>query len=724
MKKKLFLYLLVTGILLSGCSNLFQGKVPMSGDSAGSLSDMFAEERKITVLEPPAQVFVSDGYSSSSITLSWSAVTGAASYMIERAVMAPAEASDGTLSWETPGDEQFEVLEQFVYETGYTDQILTNPRLHAPEYRNKYYYRIIAENIGKKYDSSEPTAVLCGALFPPPSDVKASLGTSNTMITVQWGKVPNAASYNIYRSEYASGASPYLVGSVYGNQMWYRNTVSEAEQGKEFYYLVYAVNGAGNTSIAGNLAMGYALVNGAPDAPANVRLADGSGRGDSLNEIRIEWDPSPEGEAYYAVYRYSSNDSSLTRLTEKTTDPHYADNQVKPGLFYYYQVQTIVEDDGKVLKSPISMDTVEGYILSPPMSVSAVKNEDTSVSVIWSPAIGSETERDAYTYRVYGDNSLTGSFSSEVISVFAPAVVQSDGYIHADNLTNNYTFYKVVTVNAASVESAPSETVSPPPAAAVMQDATKAAFIAGGNANASGLYPVRVTWKKPDTETPSSYHVYRSTQPDSGFRKITNTPVAASSENTGVFTYTDMHTAKIGKLYYYRVLSLNSLGQGSYYSDIVSGYGAITHEQYMIEFNKTIKASHKKLTLMHKPNNLDKLGSESVNGGLSGTLRYDAKMQGLGARITMVYSNYTEFYIENNSALGAYFSVTGSSNTTAKMDSSGSMDGTIVCTGMYPGKIYYDKIDIKGGNAGGGTYGIQPDGFLRQEVSWELGDEE
>jgi len=40
---------------------------------------------------------------------------------------------------------------------------------------------------------------------------------------------------------------------------------------------------------------------------------------------------------------------------------------------------------------------------------------------------------------------------------------------------------------------------------------------------------------------------------------------------------------------------------------------------------------------------------------------------------------------------------------------------------MYPGRVYYDRIEIKGGAAGGGTYGIWPDGgFVREEVSWTV----
>jgi hypothetical protein len=41
---------------------------------------------------------------------------------------------------------------------------------------------------------------------------------------------------------------------------------------------------------------------------------------------------------------------------------------------------------------------------------------------------------------------------------------------------------------------------------------------------------------------------------------------------------------------------------------------------------------------------------------------------------------------------------------------------------MYPGKVYYDNVEIKGGAAGGGTYGIEPEGFPRGEISWLVGE--
>ena len=219
----------------------------------------------------------------------------------------------------------------------------------------------------------------------------------------------------------------------------------------------------------------------------------------------------------------------------------------------------------------------------------------------------------------------------------------------------------------------------------------------------------------------SGYNVYRSTKPDSGFRKINETPIP-SSENC-YFDYNE--TAKTRTYYYYRVLTVNSLEQGNEYSETKSGYGSLTPEQYMREYNKTAINSQTKLTLMHKSNDMDKLGSETAKGAISGTLSYNAKIDGLGARITMHYDNYADFYIEDkNESSGVYFLITGDTNTSANMSANGSMDGVVTCKGMYPGSVSYNNIQIKGGAAGGGTYGIKRDGFDGQiEVDWKIGEE-
>mgnify|MGYP003296589826 FL=1 len=58
------------------------------------------------------------------------------------------------------------------------------------------------------------------------------------------------------------------------------------------------------------------------------------------------------------------------------------------------------------------------------------------------------------------------------------------------------------------------------------------------------------------------------------------------------------------------------------------------------------------------------------------------------------------------------------------MDASGNMYGTVICEGMYQGEVIYDNIKIKGGAAGGGSYGIKRKNFEGIiQVNWKVGEE-
>ena len=134
---------------------------------------------------------------------------------------------------------------------------------------------------------------------------------------------------------------------------------------------------------------------------------------------------------------------------------------------------------------------------------------------------------------------------------------------------------------------------------------------------------------------------------------------------------------------------------------------------------------------MHKSKDTDKLGQETTNGDISGTLSYNAKIDGLGARILMHYTNYADFYAAGNSAFGIYFLLEGDTNTSANMSANGSMDGTVTAanSGMYPGYAKYDHLEIKGGGAGGGYYVVctrDKNGNIilgEGNVDWGVGEE-
>jgi len=725
------LWLSLILVLLASCADIFQPKIPFNEKDPASLDDLFKNNEGVGKLKTPDQFYIPPNYSSTEIRLTWTGVNGAAYYMVERAVASPIHESNPP-AWENPDEGDYVPLDRFVYSTSFTDVILRNPSLDSPEYQNKYFYRVSAFNTALRYEESEPTSPQSAMLFSAPRNLRATGGVSVEFVELRWDRCDGAEAYEIWRSDLANGASASLLSTVLGNQNWYRNNVSPAEQGKDFYYMIRARNRFQNYTLYTRPAYGYARIFGAPDSPKNVKLDDNSGRGHSKNTINIKWDAVTETGAYYAVFRYSSIDSSLTRLIERTSETKWTDNiGLRPGIFYYYRVQAIVDDiSGRPLRSEFSSQDPEGFILSSPDTVVAEKDQDGVVTVKWTPAIGTENERQSYTYIVYSDSNINGNFSNPAAQNVSPST-NAQGFVSAviTSIPAGHTFFRVSTVKG-SVESDKSMTVSPAPAMAIITEVSKYAFFQNATANSSGVFPVSISWKKPDNEEPAFYHVQRSSRSGAGYSRINDIALSANgpfingysyNSATETFTFIDRNEmARVGRKYFYRVLSLNQLEQGNFPSDELIGWGALTHTQYMIEFNRTMSAALRKLTFMHRPGSTDKLGTETKNGTISGTIYYNAAISGLGARIIIQLSNYADFYVENDPVNGVYFILSGNSNTSANMSSNGTMDGTMTCDGMYPGRIFYDRIEIKGGAAGGGTYGVQPEGFPRAEIPWTV----
>ncbi len=718
MKNTLYLIFIVI-IFFSSCSEFFQDKVPMTQtENSGSLFKLFTEEEKITKLETTSQLFVSNGQSNNSIYLVWKSVPHAISYKIERAVVTEKNSNGIFL---LPEEENFSTLQNCVYSTNYIDVIISNPKNNSPEYDYCYYYRVCAENEREKYEAGDFCQAQCGTIFAPPKDISADLGSSTESITITWKNTPNAFQYEIYRTKASNGTGLEKIASTNANMTHYTDIILESDQGVDFYYTVTAVNSLGEKSLQGNLALGYALIAGAPAKVSSVFIADGFGQGDGTSSISINWTSvSSDSDIKYAVYRTSSEDSSLTVLTSGTGTTNYTDSQsLKAGVFYYYKVQAWTIDDltGEKLKSQLSDSFATGYLLSPPLKIESSKTLDGKNYIRFNRAISIDEKESDYVYQLYSDSNLDGDFSNLIGTFSANALTPDrDGYYTVSPDTA-FMYYKIKTQNPEGVQSSFSDVTSPAPFAPSSIQVSRAKYFSETTANSSGIYPVKITWNKPENDNPAGYIVYRSGSPDSGYRKISDSVI------TDLFYFDANDSAKPGNFYYYKILTVNTLGQGTNYSPAEYGYGALTHEQYMREYNKTVKASHKRLTYMNKSNDLDKLGEETISGGLSGICHYYAKTSGLGARITMHYENYAEYYINGNSELGFYFCITGDTNTSASMDASGTMDGTMICTGMYPGKIIYNNILIKNGGAGGGTYGIIPEGASQQEVNYLIGEE-
>lgn len=780
---------------LSGCYAFFQEKIPMDNtNSNGTLSDLLKKEEKITKLDPPAQVYASKGMYSDRILLSWKESKNATSYRIERAITKP----DGNGQYKDPEESDFEIISNYCYSTVYTDKILTNPTYNNEEYSNRYFYRIMAENISEGLESdftdiSQEKTRATGYLLSPPSNVEAWKGKSEDKILLTWNKIPQAAYYKIFRGEKENGTNMEEIDKVHANQNSYTNTILEKEQGTEFYYKVCAETANGSQSAFSSLAMGFSLKYGAPAAPSGLKVENPYAI--SKTEFNLSWekaaDPAPGIKRTYAIYRTSSEDSVFTLIKKgiELTKTSYTDtNNLKPGFIYYYYIQSIDENETteEVTKStfsetgPESEDAALGFLLSPPAKIDIEDGHDPDhVLIKWLPAVGSFVADTSFSYNIYSSDIQSSSFTQEW-EVINPEI-GLDGYYSYEVEKRN--FYKISTININSPdkESDLSDSVAPVPEAPMNVTASKTKNLSSYGAdvwkcNTNEVYPILITWEKPEKDNPASYNIYRSTKPDSAFKKINEEPISAQ----GPLEFIDKNdTAKSGNFYYYKVVSLNSLNQGKKGNNPADddpnlgtgrnreswGYGAVTREQWFREYNKEIATSQAKLVLMHKSNDLDKVGSETIYAfipvkGNIGSLGYNAKVAGLGAEITMPYKQYGDHLIVSNGKLiGLSFILNGNTDTTSNMSANGNMHETVQCyhyedyvynpdftytftdankknggsktytgeiydyvnktsykigpnglsmfQGMYPGYAIYNNLQIKGGAAGGGYYLVQ-----------------
>ena len=742
--------LALAALLFAGCSDMFQERVAMQTSSVGaSISKIFEKRTTIDTLSKPAQVFITSAEYMDKIIVTWTKVGGARSYCLERAVSTEKDANG---AWKVPDEGDYEPLthSSFIEGTTFTDTIIDNTPSNSLNYTNEayqkaFFYRVCAENKIENYESSEFIYTGAGTLLTPPSNIKASGGRYTDKIELGWTKAPGSiSSYRIYRSANADGSAGNLVATVYGNINTHTISVGVDEQGVNYYFSLVSVGASGAESVSSSVVMGYALKPGAPGLVEGVVVDIGRGQTLGATGISLSWQAAVggTGEIKYNVYKYSSTDSTQKTVATGITETSCVDTKgLKPNTFYYYQVQAFcVNSAGETVTGPMSesgdkdANPAEGYLLGAPQTVMVrtIAGNTSSNNIVFSAALGSKDCEDnsevtkkkgdfnTYSYVVYASDAATGNFT-EIKTIDAPTPDADNPGYYIESVPP-YKFYKMATKNG-TVLSDLTAMIAPAPYAAKNLSVTKNKAIEGytnedTNANANGVHAVKLTWEAPEGGADGGYNIYRSSKKDSGFKKINESPITETS-----YIYKD-EQAKAGNYYYYRVLSLNSLGQGGNYSNTDYGYGALTTYQYVREYIKTTLNSQKKLTLMHKSGNTAKLGTESANGEISGTLSYDAHISGVSGRVLMHYTNYADFYIMGNKDLGVYFLLDGDTNTSAGMDTNGTMDGTVTVQGMYPGSVVYNNIQIKGGSAGGGTYGVTRTGIDSAAVNadWTWGE--
>ncbi|WP_461256962.1 fibronectin type III domain-containing protein [Treponema sp. R80B11-R83G3] len=310
--------------------------------------------------------------SSTSINVSWSAVTRATSYN----VFYIAEGGDALLKAGTA--------------TGTTS--FTHTGLTA---NTVYWYYVTAVN---SYGESVYSAYKAVKLGVPdtPATVEA-VAISSSKVSLRWSSVTGASSYTIYYTANNETNTKVKLGTVTGTSQ----TTNNGQANTNYYFFITAVNAIGESDFS-TVASAKTFASDKPDAPINLRLTGASG-----NAIEIRWDPltndgdynynvwvslesSPTTKyglihgqenkstglfAIYDQYLYSDSSKrticSIYGLTSNTTYYFYVNAEVKSSNVMGYFSQALVIKTGAPVPPPPLPSTPSSVPSSPPAAASA-----------------------------------------------------------------------------------------------------------------------------------------------------------------------------------------------------------------------------------------------------------------------------------------------------------------------------------------------------------------
>ena len=303
-------------------------------------------------LSVPGNVSATTG-SPDGVAVSWSSVTGAASYQVGRGdagVSAPADVFDAGSS------------------LSYKDATA------VPGVTYAYFVRAVGSAGAGPWSASATGS----RSVPTPTNLTASDGTYTDRIFVSWPVLSGATSYELMRSDEDDIAYAETIATT--SSTTFSDTT--AEYGLTYYYFFRANFAVGTSPWSASEAGWRAF-----PAPENVSATDGTNTG----RITVTWDPI-DGVSLYQVWRYSGS-AKRNELIGTPTSASYNDSKnIVPGTTYKYYVKAVFPTGVSGLSLP---DT--GYLKSAAPSVVASDGASaTSISLSWDVKPGAKAY---YVYR-------------------------------------------------------------------------------------------------------------------------------------------------------------------------------------------------------------------------------------------------------------------------------------------------------------------------------------
>ncbi len=277
-------------------------KATNSGGTSGfGVSD--SGSRAVAAPSAPTGVSASDGWSSTEIVVTWSAVESAESYSVWRAAKS------------SPSDRAELVAD--LSGTSYSDTSA------APGIT--YLYWVRATNTGGTSDfSSSDEGSLAG--ISGPGTVSASDGDYADYVKVSWQASQGAMSYEVWRGTVNAYSKASKIRTVTATS--YNDT--NAQFGILYYYWVRAVTSAGESAFSSSDS-GYRPLN----VPSGVSATTGKPEG-----VTVSWS-SVAGATSYEVGRGSAGASAPTIPLGTAASTSFKDATGVPGVTYAYFVRAV-----------------------------------------------------------------------------------------------------------------------------------------------------------------------------------------------------------------------------------------------------------------------------------------------------------------------------------------------------------------------------------------------
>lgn len=315
----------------------------------------------IVTLTSPKNVVVSP-YSKTASKISWDAVDGADSYVIEKASYA-----DGP--WTVSGTSDTNSYIKTGLTFGYT-----------------YYYRVkaIHKDVYSEYsDVASGTVVLVA-----PTTITAARASISS-IKVTWSAVSGASGYKVYRS--TDGVTYSCIKTLSSSYRSYTNT--GLTSGKVYYYKVAAYGLKGSTKVTCQ----FSDVKSAKPYPSKPTLS--SVKRSSNYKLVVKW-KKVSGATSYRIYRSANGGDYKLIKTAKSSARSYTDTGVVPGVTYRYKI-TAVKGAGVSAYSVVKSGTTK---ISAPSSFKVKKVASGKIKLSWKKRTG------ASGYRVYRYDTELGSY--------------------------------------------------------------------------------------------------------------------------------------------------------------------------------------------------------------------------------------------------------------------------------------------------------------------------